>query len=182
MPVSCKETCFYSVCLTESGQKMELELRGILKTLFTLESDLNKVFIKTIDILCDRKHIKDLFLYLLLFDEQLTEIRGVSNFPLAVMCFRHSSQTIISSTIKMLENKPDIEFNLHTCNFPVKSGDRILIIPEQEPSKVKFEELITTLDSTSVSQILEAVYKKINPDSLLENQQISGLISAIKVK
>ncbi len=182
MPVSSKETCFYSVCLTESGQKMEMELRGILKTLFTLESDLNKVFIKTIDILCDRKHIKDLFLYLLLFDEQLMEIRGVSNFPLAVMCFRHGSQTIMPSKTKMLENKPDIEFNLHTCNFPVKSEDRILIIPDQEPGKVEFEEFVTALNSTSASQILEAVYKKINPDSLLENQQISGLISAIKVK
>ncbi len=182
VPVSCKEICFYSVCLTASGQDAGLELRGILRTLFTLESDLNKVFKKTIDILCDRKRIKDLLLYLLLFDEQLMEIRGVSNFPLAVMRFRHSSQTIISSTIKMLENKPDIEFNLHTCNFPVKSEDRILIIPDQEPGKVEFEEFVTALNSTSASQILEMVYKKINPDSLFENQQISGLISAIKVK
>ena len=181
VPVSSKETCFYSVCLTESGQKMEMELRGILKTLFTLESDFNKVFIKTIDILCDSKRIKDLLLNLFLFDEQLSEIRGASNFPVAVMCFKHSSQTIMPSKTKMLENKPDIEFNLHTCNFPVKSEDRILITPDQEFGKVEFEELITALDSISASQILEMVYKKVNPDALFENQQISGLISAIKV-
>jgi len=182
VPVSSKEICFYSACLTESRQDAGLELRGILKTLFTLESDFNKVFKKTIDILCDRKRIKDLLLNLFLFDEQLSEIRGVSNFPLAVICFKHSSQTTISSTTKMLENIPGTEFNLHTCNFPVKSEDRILITPDQEPGKVEFEELVTALDSTSVSQILETVYKKINPDSLLENQQISGLTSAIKVK
>lgn len=181
VPVSSKEICFYSVCLTESGQKMEMELRGILKTLFTLESDFNKVFIKTIDILCDSKRIKDLLLNLFLFDEQLSEIRGASNFPLAVMCFKHSSQTIMPSKTKMLENKPDIEFNLYTCNFPVKSEDRILITPDQEFGKVEFEELITALDSISASQILEMVYKKVNPDALFENQQISGLISAIKV-
>ena len=182
VPVSSKEICFYSVCLTESGHEMEMELRGVLKTLFTLESDFNKVFIKTIDILCDSKRIKDLLLNLFLFDEQLSEMRVVSNFPLAVMCFKHSSQTTISSITKMLENKPDIKFHLYTCNFPVKSKDRILIVPDQEPGKVEFEELVTALDSTSVSQILEMVYKKINPDSLFENQQISGLISAIKFK
>ncbi|MCK4696296.1 MAG: GAF domain-containing protein, partial [Candidatus Cloacimonetes bacterium] len=108
VPVSSKEICFYSVCLTESGHEMEMELRGVLKTLFTLESDFNKVFIKTIDILCDSKRIKDLLLNLFLFDEQLSEMRVVSNFPLAVMCFKHSSQTTISSITKMLENKPDI--------------------------------------------------------------------------
>jgi len=182
VPVSSKEICFYSVCLIASEQDAGLELRGILKTLFTLESDFNKVFKKTIAILCDRKQIKNLLLNLFLFDEQLSEIRGVSNFPLTVMCFRHNSQTTISIATKMLKNKSDIEFNLHICNFPVKSEDRILIIPEQDTGKVEFEELVTALDSTSVSQILETVYKKINPESLFENQQISGIISAIKVK